>query len=302
MKLALVLAASASVASAHVRATAGLLSKARRLEDADVQEEQGDEYSFLSGFSAKLIGCAAGETYVAANGESEYSSVIFRLCPSDSCDSSHSSGCKSGYGDYVIGLNSYVNAYIEQNRDNMQQDDNVRLDQLSECRQYDYQPADDGAEAVAYFLGPTCDGKTGLKMALFTEETCTTLADGVSFSDISGGASLPYSSDLVSTKCEACSITNDNDESEISDFCLNMYTYSGHCETKMNKNSQYSSNDESACDYIATVTQSHSSSGGGAGAAIGWVIFALVVVGLAGFGYTKWWTSKKQSQADGLMG
>ena len=275
---ALFLAASATVASAtSIRATAGLLSQSRRLEDANQGDDQaqGDEFSFLAGYSAKLIGCAEGELYKSVNGETEYNSVVFRLCPADSCDSDSATGCKSGYGDYVIGLNSFVAAYIEQNRDTFETDDAMNANEFSECRQYDYQPADDAAEAAAYYVGLACSGTSGVKLELFTDEICTTPAEDVSFSDISGGTALPYSQgNLVSTQCEPCSVTNDNGETATSDLCMNMYSYSGHCETKMDKNSQYSTNDESACEYISSISKS--STGGGAGAAIGWVIFALV--------------------------
>ncbi|GKZ00607.1 hypothetical protein MPSEU_001012900 [Mayamaea pseudoterrestris] len=300
----MLLAATASVASAaSVRATAGLLSKARRLEDAEQQQDEGDEYSFLSGYSAHLIGCAAGEIYKSNNGDSEYASVIFRLCPADSCDADSAVGCKNGYGDYVIGINSFVQAYVEQNKDNMQGDDanDMNPDQYAECRQIDYQPEDDGAEAVAYYVGPACAGTTGLKLELFSDETCSTAADGVSYADISGGATLPYSNGkLASTKCQACSVTDEDGNTEISDLCMNTYMYSGHCESKMQKNSQYSSNDESACEYITSITKK-SSTGGNAGAAIGWVIFALVIVAAGGYGYSKWWMHKKNSQSEGVI-
>jgi len=37
--------------------------------------------------------------------------VRFRLCPSDFCDSG--SGCSSGYGDYIIDMNTYLSAWFE---------------------------------------------------------------------------------------------------------------------------------------------------------------------------------------------
>jgi hypothetical protein len=295
---ALILAASATFASANtVRATASLLSKARRLEDAnqegEQQQEEGDAYTFLAGYSAKLISCVAGEQYTAADGQVEYSSVIFRLCPADSCDSDSAKGCKKGYGDYVIGINSYVEAWLEEMRDNLSQDDKMNMNELSECREFG-QAADDGS---VYYVGPACSGTSAVKMGFFAEETCLTTPD-VSFEDVAGW-SLPYSGGLVGGDCHACAQTNDQGESEISDLCMNTYMYSGHCEAKMEKNSQYSSNDESACEYISSIAPK-SKTGGGAGAAIGWVIFALVIVAAAGFGYTKWWTAKKQSQTEGI--
>lgn len=293
---ALLLAASASVASANtVRATAKLLSQARRLEDGNQQQqEEGDEYSFLAGYSAKLISCVAGETYQDVDGGSEYSSVIFRLCPADSCDSSSALGCKNGYGDYVVGINTFTQTWLEEMREEMNQDDKMNMNEFSECRQFG-QAAEDGS---LYYVGPTCSGTTGIKLGFFADETCSTAPEGVSFEDVAGWT-LPYSDGLVNGDCHACAQTNDQGEQELSALCMDNYMNSGKCEAKMDKNSQYSSNDETACEYITSIAPK-SKTGGGAGAAIGWVIFALVIVAAAGFGYTKWWTSKKQSQTEGI--
>eukprot|EP00588_Corethron_pennatum_P014386 CAMPEP_0194279264 /NCGR_PEP_ID=MMETSP0169-20130528/13831_1 /TAXON_ID=218684 /ORGANISM="Corethron pennatum, Strain L29A3" /LENGTH=463 /DNA_ID=CAMNT_0039023665 /DNA_START=213 /DNA_END=1604 /DNA_ORIENTATION=+ len=39
--------------------------------------------------------------------------VRFRLCPSETCNDNSATGCKNGYGDYVIDLNQYLEAYLE---------------------------------------------------------------------------------------------------------------------------------------------------------------------------------------------
>ena len=39
--------------------------------------------------------------------------VRFRLCPSDSCTMESASGCSEGYGDYIIGMEEYLEAYFE---------------------------------------------------------------------------------------------------------------------------------------------------------------------------------------------
>jgi hypothetical protein len=92
MKLssAIVLAVSAATASASgtirsATATAELMNAARRLTD----DSATHQYTFLEGYSTKLIGCVAGKDYTnPSTGTTEYSSVIFRLCPkkvSDCC-------------------------------------------------------------------------------------------------------------------------------------------------------------------------------------------------------------------------
>jgi len=39
--------------------------------------------------------------------------VRFRLCPSDSCTMESAAGCSEGYGDYIIGMEEYLEAYFE---------------------------------------------------------------------------------------------------------------------------------------------------------------------------------------------
>lgn len=41
----------------------------------------------------------------------------FRMCPTDYCSADDSAGCDSGYGDYIIDMNTYAQAYIEAKRE-----------------------------------------------------------------------------------------------------------------------------------------------------------------------------------------
>lgn len=106
----------------HLSATSTLgqsiLTRARRLEN-----ENNNDQTWVVGYSLKFLGCHAVSQYNAnANDENENSVHIhkkrlvrFRLCPSSSCMSTTASvvGCNTGYGDYVIDMNEYVNAYWE---------------------------------------------------------------------------------------------------------------------------------------------------------------------------------------------
>jgi hypothetical protein len=266
------------------------MGKSRRLEDADAEAEEEEEFAFLQNYSLKFITCKAGEKWTdPENGEYEYGVAVYRLCPD--CDDDVSGGCKSGYGEYVVGLNSFVDAYFEDQRDNMG-DDDFKLEEYSECTEYNaVEQQEDGGrrldQAAAYFIGPACTEDGDIKLGIFTEETCTTVSD-VDFTTISGGMSLPYSTGgLVSSSCHACSEVNDNGETEVGEFCMGNYesSYGYGCETKMES---YSANgmDESKCEYISELTYSKSSSGGGgAGWAIFWVILVIAVVGVGGYFY-----------------
>ena len=221
---ALVLLASLPVTMASqtisgASAVSKVLRAARRLEQDAAAVE--DTYDFLTTYSLKLIGCNAGVAVQDPETlEEEYSSVIFRLCPTEKgCSSSTVSGCKKGYGDFVVGLNTFVEAYFEDQRDNMNWDDAFDVNRYRECAEYNVEKNDNGEEEeeqVQYFIGPGCTKSgTGVKMGLYVDETCTT-ASSTSFADISNGGTLPFANGgLVSTYCTDCTETNDQGETGI---------------------------------------------------------------------------------------
>ena len=48
--------------------------------------------------------------------------VRFRLCPVDECVNSHKNGCKNGYGDYVVDMSTFLQAFLparEKDRENI---------------------------------------------------------------------------------------------------------------------------------------------------------------------------------------
>jgi len=80
---------------------------------------------FLTNYSIKLLSCIQGEQVINyENGEIESSTVVFRLCPASSCDAESALGCDSGYGDYAVGINTFLEAYREAQQDNNDQDQN----------------------------------------------------------------------------------------------------------------------------------------------------------------------------------
>lgn len=94
-----------------------LLSKARRLD-----EDEEVDYTWVTGMSIKFQGCFhVSQWNGEADGEEDVRImtkrlVRFRLCPTDYCSAEDSGGCDSGYGDYIIDMNEYVQSYTEAKR------------------------------------------------------------------------------------------------------------------------------------------------------------------------------------------
>lgn len=278
--------------------SASVLSSARRLD----QNAAENEFEFLGGYNLKVISCKAGEAYTnPASGETEASSIIFRLCPSSGeCSDVAGKSCKAGYGDYIVGLNTFVQEYLEQKRDEMQNDDAFKVEQLGECRQYQADKDSEYADGV-YYVGPACNSdETSIRVAMFTDEYCSVLAEDVTFEDISAGISLPYSEGgLVSQYCESCYSVNDNGEAGINELCMNAYELAGKCETNMEA-FHYSGKSEASCDAITSLLPKSKRSGAG-GKVIGWLFFILVVGGLVGFAFTAMKKKKEGDKNFGLM-
>ena len=129
MKFALALLAtiSSAMAATTIDATASvaadsklgldLLSKARRMEEAD-DAAQADA-TWISGFALKFQGCHHVAQFNAdADGEEDVKIITkrlirFRLCPIEYCSSSSGGGCRSGYGDYIVDMDTFTGAYLE---------------------------------------------------------------------------------------------------------------------------------------------------------------------------------------------
>jgi len=99
--------------NAKAKFNSKLLSKARRLNDADAEEEEVEVD--LTGYSIKFEKCQFVKAYNDELAEDEDSAtvlatqrfVIFKLC-SGSC-----STCNYGYGEYMVDLDEYLEAMVE---------------------------------------------------------------------------------------------------------------------------------------------------------------------------------------------
>jgi len=100
--------------SATSNVGAKVLSKARRLDDNDEID-----YTWVANMSLKFQGCYHTQQWnEEADDEDDVRIatqrlVRFRLCPSDSCTMQNAAGCSEGYGDYIIGMDEYLEAYFE---------------------------------------------------------------------------------------------------------------------------------------------------------------------------------------------
>lgn len=119
-----------------------LLSSARRLDAAAANYDQNQQvdYSWVSNYSLKFQGCHTTPQWneYAANANdiklTNLNLVRFRLCPSDKCATDSAYGCKSGYGDYIVSMDVYLQAYL----DSVQQDQeyNCEYARSNECGCY----------------------------------------------------------------------------------------------------------------------------------------------------------------------
>jgi len=101
-------------ASSHLGRS--ILSQARRLDGNDDEE---DEYTWIAGYSLKFQGCHHAASYNGDADDEDDVKVVtsklahFRLCPANSCEGWLGGGCSSNYGDYVVDLATFAEAYVE---------------------------------------------------------------------------------------------------------------------------------------------------------------------------------------------
>ena len=101
--------ASQSANSAKATYTASLLKNARRLADAEVEVDVStyavmfEKCQFIKAYDDDLADDQDSDTVL---GVSRF--VIFRLCPDNTC-----STCSSNYGEYMVDLDSYLEATVQ---------------------------------------------------------------------------------------------------------------------------------------------------------------------------------------------
>jgi len=243
--------------------------------------------SYLAGYSAKFQGCHHVQQW---NEDAEDEDDIkiktqrlvrFRMCPADTCSSTSTKGCDSNYGDYLVDMETYVAAYMEEvaskyqnnngqrslndNNNNkyninfedfltcseMSMDDGQRKHarKLRELNNYNYNGYyQNNGDDDKYYIGPYCAQQGGeIRLGVFRDDTCTVAAEEGSdiFKMVHNGMTLPYSqSSIVSLSCMSC-----GGYGEVNEMCSSLYQVSGKCESHM---SVYIPN-TSACSYLSGI-------------------------------------------------
>jgi hypothetical protein len=106
-------------------------AKPRRLEE-NVEEEEVEEVDYgefgfdVTAYSVKYTGCSAILTYsdeAAEEADTVLETkrfVVFRLCPTDSCNKYDAKGCSSNYGEYVLEMGDYLETMAEYNEEKLE--------------------------------------------------------------------------------------------------------------------------------------------------------------------------------------
>ena len=297
--LALV-AATATAGKLSPEATRKLLRNARRLDEAEGDDAAEDENAFVAQYHLKFVSCDNKYSLTNENGETTYGAAVLRLCPTDYTmsdgDCSQAYGCKKGYGDFVVSIEDYVDAFFEDQADNMGwDDDKFDLNRFARCGEYEAeQNGDDDTYANAqFFVGPTCnDEGDDIGLGIFSDQYCTQKSE-TSFYQVSNGWNLPYSDGgLASTECVDCLEYNEEDGAyDVRDMCIELYDESTvKCETEM-EYMNYQAKDEYGCEDInALLPRAARKSKGTLVHVFGSIILVLMCIGF----YAFWWRNKKK--------
>ena len=128
-----------------------VLSQARRLE------QNGEEdITWVAGYSLKFQGChhiSQWNDYAEDEEDVKIATrrlIRFRLCPSSSCSASKAAGCTSGYGDYIVDMATFVDAYYEAKRRSIENDCENYLTYQCDCEDDDGKGDDFNREYCEY--------------------------------------------------------------------------------------------------------------------------------------------------------
>ncbi|GAX21648.1 hypothetical protein FisN_29Hh085 [Fistulifera solaris] len=280
MKVLITVLTLLSVATAEL----SFLQHHRRLDQNNFQQ------SWLANYSVKFLGCHHIKQWNDAANENadvriETKRLVrFRLCPSQSCSSNKSFGCSSGYGDYVMDMDTFMQAYSQvmvsecQNYQNQCQcngdeqcwtecltkagheeclnnnnnNQGFAIENYMYCNRLNVQNNNDGNQ---YYVGPFCANQGGaIHLGLFTDDTCSNFAEA-SFESLMG-FTLPYAKkSIIQSDCVSCREPDNNnqnandaaDADQVRESCELWYDNAGKCEANL---ASVSSPNNNACNYL----------------------------------------------------
>ena len=194
--------------------------------------------------------------------------VVFRLCPSDACEST----CKENYGRYVVDVETYLESTVENQMrqieymcnncdeecnengeycsgcseqcyeyENLEEAGYVDASEYMECQQLDAQNGDDGNQ---YYIGPRCNSSGNkIEIGLFSDENCWEPVDDMDVEDLVGAELsyhlLAHTDSSGGSVCLSCKETQENanendnnDEDEVNEMCEDVYDNSAKCESE----------------------------------------------------------------------
>lgn len=141
----------------------------RKLNDGNDDDAWGDFGFDVTQYSIKYAGCSSVQTYNDELAEDEDSVtvlankrfVVFRLCPSNSCNPYSITGCTKDYGEYLIELDDYLQAVSEYYEEKTQ----LYCEYCANCVQEEEAATGDDAAAAA-------EGDDARRLADAAEEYC----------------------------------------------------------------------------------------------------------------------------------
>lgn len=253
--------------------------------------------------SSKAAGCTAGygdyiialDTFMdsyfeAVRQQSEYECEQF-LENQCACEDNGDDNYNEEYCQYDCLNDAGMYECIENNpyQEDEDQEEVFELDEYMECRELniqndnrrrrraeeedrddeeegeqDQQQEEEEEEEIQYFVGPYCSNEGGeVFLGLFTDDTCSTKADDVTFKQLMG-FSLPYeSTSIVDADCVSClepqdaeDNNNGNDAEDadaVSESCEFLYKTAGKCESNL-PSGMVAYPNENACNYMEGIS------------------------------------------------
>ena len=230
------------------------------------------------------------------------------------CDSSYQYGCDEGFGDYLVSIDVFTQAFYElEEMKQIEWNENFDVSEYIECSEYKGDNDNDNDDTI--YIGPTCasDG-VNIALGVFQDENCA-YASSTAFQYISNGYSLPFASGgLVNPYCVNCITTDDDDDApeyEISEFCAGAYEEaSSACETNMGHYSENGLNTY-GCSDVNELTGFYNEATGKAttskkkanrkaqhfGRKIFVVFFLFGLIGGTAY-YVMWWRKQKAEKSE----